>query len=476
MTAITKSILINGKWVKGEDKTVTLKAPYSGQAIAEVSYASNAQLAKAVTAAEKAFQTFRLLPSHKVITMLHKIRHYIHNHGEQFAFHIAQEAGKPLKTSRIEVKRCLHTLDEGIRLCGHEEGQTWDMGVRSWGEGKTAHYQRFPYGVAISITPFNFPLNLVAHKLIPALVSGNTVVHKPAPQTPLSSLAFGEALQYADLPPGVINITPCTNEVAQAVLADDRIKLLSFTGSSQVGWELKRHAYRKKVLLECGGNASAIVHSDADLAKAVKACADGAFLYSGQSCISVQQIRVHKDIFDDFLQGLNHQAQSYVVGDPLDEKTDIGCMISEEAAKRAESWITEAIKAGAVKIAGGERDKAVLTPTILSKTTPDMKVNCEEAFAPIVTVTPYTDFAKAIEEVNKSPFGLQAGVFTQDIQRIHHAYTHLAVGGVIVNDAPSFRMDHMPYGGINLSGNTKEGVQYAVNEMTFGKLMVTRYG
>jgi len=315
-------------------------------------------------------------------------------------------------------------------------------------------------------------LNLVAHKVAPAIAAGCPLVLKPAPQTPLTALMLAEAVQQAGWPDGGLNVLPLSNEDASLLVTDDRIKLISFTGSASVGWQIKKNCGKKKVVLELGGNAGVIVHSDADLAYAADRCVVGGFSYAGQTCISVQRILVERSAFAKFTDLLLEGVKKLRTGDPLDESSDLGPLIRESDAIRASDWIQEAIRTGARLLCGGERRGSVLEPTVLTGTRPEMKVNCQEIFAPVVTVEPYDDFNQALRQINNSPYGLQAGIFTRDAKLIFTAYEELEVGGLIAGDVPAFRIDHMPYGGVKDSGLGREGLRYAIEEMTEPKLLV----
>jgi acyl-CoA reductase-like NAD-dependent aldehyde dehydrogenase len=338
-------------------------------------------------------------------------------------------------------------------------------------EGRWGIVRRFPIGPIAAITPFNFPLNLVAHKLAPAMAVGCPVVLKPAPQTPFCAMLLAKLIVEAGWPASALTVLPVSNEDAVLLVADERIKLLSFTGSAVVGWQLKREAGKKRVLLELGGNAAVIVHNDADVEQAVSRCTSGAFTYAGQSCISVQRILVHADIFDPFCAKMVEAAGSLRVGDPSDEATDVGPMIRASDVQRVEQWIKEAVTGGAKLLCGGSSKASLIAPTLLSATTSDMKVNCEEIFAPIATIDSYDDFDDALDRVNQSRYGLQAGVFTRDAGLIFRAFEKLDVGGVIVGDVPTFRVDPMPYGGVKDSGLGREGIRYAMEEMTERRLL-----
>ena len=340
------------------------------------------------------------------------------------------------------------------------------------GEGRWGITRRFPLAPISAITPFNFPVLLAAHKIAPAIACGATMVLKPPPQDPLSTLAMAEVLQTAGYPPGALSVVPCSVDDAAALLDDPRVRMVTFTGSARVGWMIRERAARKKVALELGGNAAILIEPDADLDLAAARCTLGGYSYAGQSCISVQRILVHEDVYDAFVQRFVARVAALRTGDPLDEATDVGPLIDEANAVRAQSWIEEAVRAGAVLGTGGGRRGPVLEPTVLLETTSAMRVNCEEVFAPVTTVRRYRDFDEALEELNASAYGLQAGLFTHDLRRIRRAFEEAEVGGLIVNDISGFRVDHMPYGGVKESGQGREGVRYAIEEMTDMRLLV----
>ena len=332
--------------------------------------------------------------------------------------------------------------------------------------------RRFPIGPILGITPFNFPLNLVVHKVAPALAAGNSILIKPAPQTPLTSLLLAELLLEAGVPPGGLNVLPCDNRVAEQLVVDPRFKLLSFTGSAPVGWMLKAKCGKKKVVLELGGNAAVIVEPDADLDYVAQRCVTGGFSYAGQTCISVQRIFVHESIVAAFTENLVARVERLETGDPGNERTVVGPLIDPGAAQRIEGWIGDAVAQGARVLSGGTRVGSVVRPTVLSQVTPAMKVSCQEVFGPLVTITPYREFDDVLKAVNESEYGLQAGVFTSNIGRIFQAFEQLEVGAVLANEIPTFRADHMPYGGVKDSGIGREGLRYAIEDMTEPKLLV----
>ncbi|HLW79996.1 MAG TPA: aldehyde dehydrogenase family protein, partial [Terriglobia bacterium] len=375
-------------------------------------------------------------------------------------------------TARAEVERAIFTFTvaagESVRI----QGDWLPLDLQASTAGRWAIVRRFPLGPIASISPFNFPLNLVAHKWAPAIAAGCTIVHKPASQTPLCSLMLAELVEQAGWPAGALSVLPLSGRDAERLVTDDRLRKLTFTGSGAVGWDLKQKAGKKHVTLELGGNAGVIVHHDADFDYAAERSVAGGFSYAGQSCISVQRIFVHSKVLDKFLSAFVPRVQKLKAGDPLDESTDVGPMISAADARRAAEWVEEAVAGGATLLCGGKRRGSVVEPTVLTATRPEMRVNCQEVFAPVVTVEPYDDFAEAVRRVNDSSYGLQAGVFTRDAKLIFCAYEALDVGGVVVGDVPTFRIDHMPYGGVKDSGLGREGLRYAIESMTEPKLLV----
>jgi len=426
----------------------------------------------AIAAAVKAFGTTRRLPAFERQRVLRRISAQIAERKEEFSRTLAQEAGKPIKAARTEVERSIFTFnvaaEESVRIYGEFLPLDW----QEFTAGRWGIVRRYPLGPIAGITPFNFPLNLVAHKVAPAIAAGCPIVMKPAPQTPLCSLLLAECVQLAGWPDGGLNVIPLSNEDADLLVTDDRIKLISFTGSVPVGWEIKRRAGKKKVVLELGGNAAVIVHHDADLAYAVNRCVTGGFAYAGQTSIAVQRILVEHSVYGRFTDLLVESVRRLHTGDPLDPATDVGPLIRESDAIRTIEWIQEAIRGGARLLCGGSRKGMAIEPTILTGTRHDMKVNSQEIFGPVVTVEPYKDFDHAIRQVNNSIYGMQAGVFTRDAKLLFQAYDELEVGGVIAGDVPSFRIDHMPYGGIKDSGLGREGLRSAIEEMTEPKLLV----
>jgi glyceraldehyde-3-phosphate dehydrogenase (NADP+) len=467
----TRGFYLRGKWNE-EGTAVEIRSPYDGAPIAQVFQATREHAEQAIQAAVGAFKTTRKLPVFERQRILRSIAQHITSRKQEFATTMAQEAGKPIRAARTEVERSIFTFTIAAEESARIEGEYLSLDWQQYTAGRWGIVRRFPLGPIAGITPFNFPLNLVAHKVAPAIASGCPIILKPAPQTPLSSLLLAEAVEQAGLPDGAFNVLPLSNEDAGLLVTDDRIKLISFTGSARVGWDIKRRAGKKKVVLELGGNAGVIVHGDADIPLAAERCVAGGFGYAGQTCISVQRILVERPAYGKFRDLLLAGVRQLKMGDPMDEATDVGPLIRESDAIRASEWVQQAIQDGATLLCGGKRHGSMLEPTVLTGTRPDMKVNCEEVFAPVVTVEAYDDFSQALRQINESPYGLQAGLFTRDVNRIFQAYEELEVGGLIAGDVPSFRIDHMPYGGVKDSGLGREGLRYAIEEMTEPKLLV----
>ena len=467
----TQGFYLSGKWLE-EGTPVEIRSPYDGTPLATVYQGTADHAERAIQSAVRAFGSTRRLPAFERQRVLRSIAQHITSRKEDFARTLAQESGKPLKQARTEVERGIFTFivaaEETTRIPGEYLSLDWQQ----FTSGRWGIVRRFPIGPIAGITPFNFPLNLVAHKVAPAIAAGCPIILKPAPQTPLTAFLLAEAVEQAGLPDGAFNVLPLSNEDAGLLVTDDRIKLISFTGSAPVGWDIKRRAGKKKVVLELGGNAGVIVHGDADLAWAAERCVTGGFSYAGQTCISVQRILVERPAFTKFRDLLIAGVSKLKVGDPMDDTTDLGPLIRESDAIRATQWVQEAVQDGATLLCGGKRRGSVMEPTVLTGTRPDMKVNCQEIFGPVVTLEGYDDFAQALRLINESPYGLQAGVFTRDAARIFQAFEELEVGGVIAGDVPSFRIDHMPYGGVKDSGLGREGLRYAIEDMTEPRLLV----
>jgi acyl-CoA reductase-like NAD-dependent aldehyde dehydrogenase len=467
----THGFFLDGKWLE-EGNLVEVRAPYDGAALAHVYQGGREHAEAAIAAAVKAFGTTRRLPAFERQRVLRQIATGIQARKEEFARVLAQEAGKPIKSARAEVERGIFTFniaaEETVRGYGEYLPLDWQQSTA----GRWGIVKRFPLGPIAGITPFNFPLNLVAHKVAPAIAAGCSIVLKPAPETPLTALLLAKVIQQAGWPDGGFNLVPLSNENSGLIVRDDRVKLISFTGSATLGWTIKANAGRKKVILELGGNAGVIVHNDADLTYAATRCVTGSFSYAGQAGISVQRILVEHSVYGKFTELFLAGVSKLKMGDPLDEASDLGPMIRESDAIRAADWVQEALRGGARLLCGGKRKGSMLEPTVLTGTKPDMKVNCQEILAPVVTVEPYHDFPSALREVNNSVYGLQAGLFARDAKLIFQAYEELEIGGLIAGDVPTFRIDHMPYGGVKDSGLGREGLRYAMEEMSEPKLLV----
>ncbi|RMH05569.1 MAG: aldehyde dehydrogenase family protein [Nitrospirae bacterium] len=457
---------------RSSPECVPVSNPYTGEVIAHVCQATASDVEEALCLAVQASSALASVPTYVRAHALASLAEAVRTRQEDFAQTITRESGKPITDARREVNRAIQTFliasEEAKRL----PGEVIPLDLTPGTEHHLGLWQRVPIGPVLGITPFNFPLNLVAHKVAPCVAAGNPLVLKPAPQTPLTALLLGEVFQSLDLPSGTLSILPCSNARAEAMVQDARFQAFSFTGSAAVGWMLKERAGKKRALLELGGNAGVIIEPDADLDFAAKRCAAGGFAYSGQTCIAVQRVFVHEQVYDAFVHVFLDCVKALPCGDPLQESTVVGPLIDERAAQRVETWIREAVAQGASILTGGMRQGAFIAPTVLAEVTPEMKVSCEEVFGPVVTITRYHEFDHALQLVNESPYGLQAGVFTNDVHKIFKAYRQLAVGAVLANEIPTFRADHMPYGGVKDSGLGREGVRYAITELTELKLLV----
>jgi glyceraldehyde-3-phosphate dehydrogenase (NADP+) len=461
--------------LRNTEATAEVHSPYDNHVVAAVCQATVDDAIEALKAAEHAFAETRALPSYRRAAILEHVARRIEHEALDMARGISLESGKPIATARAEVQRAVQTFRIAAEEAKRIGGELLPLDWTPENDGRAGLLRRFPIGPILGITPFNFPLNLVAHKVAPALAAGNPILIKPAPQTPLTALRLGEMVVDAGWPRGAISVLPCSNEVAASMLQSPRLRMLSFTGSAEVGWRLKAMVPRLRCTLELGGNAAMIVHEDADLEHAARAILSGGFTYSGQSCISVQRVFVHKMRWQTLAQRLTEGIEQMVAGDPMDELTQIGPMISLAAAERAANWIEKAVDAGARLLTGGERRGAQLSPALLAKvprTTPLFK---EEVFAPIVFLNPYETFEEAIAAVNDSRYGLQAAVFTRDWGRITHAFRDLEVGAVLMNESTAWRADHMPYGGVKDSGTGREGIRSAIESMTEEKMLVARF-
>lgn len=462
-----------GEWAEGTP--VTICCPHDGVPVGVVHRAGPMDLETAIVACRESFSATRRIPPHRRAEMLRCVAGGIRDRAEEFARTMALESAKPIKQARVEVGRSASIFATAAEEAVRMRGEVVNLDAAPAGEGRFGLVKRFPVGPVAAITPFNFPLNQVAHKLAPAMATGCPVVVKPASQTPMTALMLAEVVRGAGWPPGALSVLPMAAHDARPLVEDPRFAMLSFTGSAEVGWDMKGRAGRKKVALELGGNAGVVVHEDADLDYAATRCAAGGFLYAGQSCISVQRIFVHEGVYDRFLSLFLPRVVALKVGHPLDESADLCSMISLHEAQRVSEWIEEARQAGAKFLTGGRVEGGVVSPTVIADASPRLKVNCREVFAPVVTVRPYSRFEEAIDAVNESDYGLQAGVFTRDVGRIREAFEGLEAGGIMVNEVATWRVDHMPYGGTKGSGFGREGVSYAMEEMTEPRLMALNF-
>ncbi len=469
-TASEKKLLIAGDWVETGD-WVDVRSPYSGEVVGRVAKAGAAEARRAVDAAEAAMQ--EPLPAHKRAEILVRVAGHLGRRHEEVAQTIAAEAGKPLKAARVETSRAMSTFTFAAVEARKLAGEMVPMDASQAGAGKLAFTLRRPIGVVGAISPFNFPLNLVAHKIAPALAAGCAVVLKPASQTPFSALLLAELETEAGLPPGWLNVlVGPASEIGDVLVEDERVRAITFTGSGDVGWTLAERAPRKRVKLELGNATPVIVEADADLEDVATRLAANAFSFAGQSCISVQRIYVRRAAYDDLVARFVPKVEALVVGDPLDEATDVGPLIDAGSRERVLEWIEEARSAGAEVLTGGELENGLVRPTVIANAAPELRVSCEEVFGPVCTIAPYDTLDEAVELANGTRYGLQAGIFTSDLRTALDAIQRLEFGGVTVNEAPTFRADQMPYGGVKDSGNTREGPAYAAREFTEDRLVV----
>ena len=473
-TASTKPhpIFLAGRWVESDDPLVVSNPANPDEPAGATFNASEAQYEEAVEAAVAAFEVTRTLPAYERGGILRNISAGIKARREELGRTIALEAGKPIRDSLVEVDRAVLTFRLGAEEAERMVGETIPLDLMPASKGRMGITRRFPIGPIAGISPFNFPLNLAAHKLAPAIASGNPIVLKPPSKDPLTMLTVAEIVEEAGAPAGSVSILPMTRELGDRMVADDRFKLLTFTGSPSVGWRMKERAGKKKVVLELGGNAGVIIDKTADLDWAVRRCLVGGFTYAGQVCISVQRMFIHEDVWDAFLERFVAGAKAIRSGDPLDPETELGPMVDGAAASRTQRWVDEAVAMGGKLLLGGKADGTFFPPTILTDVPPTAQVCSNEAFAPLVVAFPFKDFGEAVAGVNDSMFGLQTGVFTNDLANAWRAFGELEVGGVIVNDVPTYRIDHMPYGGVKDSGLGREGLRWAIEDMTEIRIMV----
>ena len=465
-------MLINGEWRVGKEY-FDVKNPYDGSFLDRVPLSTKKDVEDAILSAKNAFSVMAEMPAHKKSVILSNTSKIIESAKREIAELITRESGKAIKYSLAEVERSVQTFQFAAEEAKQIHGETIPMDASPNSEKRFAFYQPFPIGIIGAITPFNFPLNLVAHKVAPAIASGNSVVLKPASYTPLTSIKLGEIMMEAGLPNGALNIVfGGGSTVGEWLVESQDLAMISFTGSPSVGRRIKERAGMKRVALELGSNSATIIEHDADIDMAIPRCIIGAFSNAGQVCISLQRIYVHEKLFDEFKEKFIKAVKKIKVGNPMESDTEYGPMIEEKEAVRAEGWIKEAVNKGAKILYGGERKGNIITPTVMTNVKSDMKVVCNEVFAPLVTLIKYKDFEEAIDMVNDSIYGIQAGIFTKDINKAFRGFKKLHVGGVIINDVPTFRVDHMPYGGVKESGTGREGIKFAIKEMTELKLMV----
>jgi acyl-CoA reductase-like NAD-dependent aldehyde dehydrogenase len=468
----TGFLLCGKEWTEGE--ALEVRSPWDQGLVGRVTMATRADARQAVHHAVASLRRARALPRWKRREILEDVAAALIEQKERFAQLIVAEAGKPVRLARAEVDRAVLTFKIAAEEAARLGGESLPLDLTEGNEGRWGLVQRFPVGPVLAITPFNFPLNLVAHKVAPAMAAGCPVILKPAPETPFTALALGEVILKAGWPEEALAVLPLSDaDTAWLAEKEDRIKLISFTGSAKVGWELKARSGRKRVLLELGGNAALIVHGDwSDLDEAAARTAHAAFGYAGQSCVSVQRVFVERCVFQTCLWKVVEEAAKLPAGNPSDEATEIGPLIHLANAERVESWIKEAVAGGAKLVAGGERHGSVVTPAILTATKPGMKLRDEECFGPVMAIEPYDDFEQALADVNRSKYGLQAGLLTRDAGRILTAYRELEVGALIVGDTPSWRTESMPFGGVKDSGLGREGIRSAIEEMTEPRILV----
>ncbi len=448
-------------------KICEIKNPYTGKTVATFPMCDSSDSKQALKIAKEAFSKNKNIPLHQRVSWLEDVIENLKKNREDLAKTITDEVGKPIKFSRIEVDRCIETLRLSISAAIEQNGETFNSDAMPSGRNTISYYTRVPVGVAVLITPFNFPLNLIAHKLAPALISGNSVVLKPTPEAPLTAYKFAKLfIQSKHRSPNSLSLVYGDSEVGSALVRSDIPRAISFTGSVPVGKIISKEAGIKKVSLELGGNAATFVDQSADLEEVAKKCALGAFVNSGQVCISLQRIYAHEKISDKFAKLLALEAKQLILGDPYDDHTFMGPLINEEAAKRAETWVKSAVEEGAQLLSGGSRDGKIFEPTVMSKVTDTMKIVCEEVFAPIVSIVKVKNFDEALKKINNSPYGLQYSIFTNDLKQTQRAINEFDCGGVVVNDIPTIRFDIQPYGGNKLSGIGKEGPKYALEEFT----------
>jgi acyl-CoA reductase-like NAD-dependent aldehyde dehydrogenase len=464
-------IYLAGEWATS-DRPLDVRNPYNDDLVGTTYYATRDQLETAIVSAEAVTPVLREMATFERAAILTKLAANMRRERDAIARLIALEAGKPIRDSEVEADRGIFTVDTAAEEAKRLDGEVIPLDLLPSSKGRFGMVRRFPIGPIAGISPFNFPLNLALHKVAPAIASGNPIVLKPPTKDPLIMLKIAELLEDCGLPKGALSVLPMDRATGDVLVEDDRFKLLSFTGSPDVGWDMKNRAGMKRVVLELGGNAGVVIDEDADLTFAAGRVKTGAFAYAGQVCISVQRVFIHENVYDDFMALLVKETGSIICGDPLDRATDLGPMIDDKGAGRTQQWIEQAVAEGASIVAGGKANGRFFQPTIIENAKPESFVCSREAFAPLVTVFKAPSFAKGVAELNNSVFGLQAGIFTNNLERALYAYEQTEAGGVIINDIPTYRIDHMPYGGVKSSGLSREGVKYAIEDMTEMRLMV----
>ncbi len=466
----TTPFYLAGSWEEG-DRPLEVRYPYDDRLVGTTTYATADQARRARDAAVGAFEANRRTPAYERRAWLQAITDGIRARREEFGRLMTLETGKPIRDALAEVDRAILTFGTAAEEAVRINGEVIPLDVAPAGRGRTGIVRRFPIGPILAISPFNFPLNLPAHKIAPAIAAGNTVIAKPTSKTPLTLLKLAEVAHEAGVPAGVFNVLPMDHEVTELLLRDDAISMLTFTGSSEVGWSLKARAGKKRVLMELGGNAAVIVDRDADIRHAAQRIVAGGFVFAGQTCISVQRVLAHERIFEPLARNIVELTEKLVLGDPLEPTTDVGPVIDNDAAERIGAWLKEAVEAGARVLIGGEADGRMLQPTVLADAPPATRICREEAFAPLVNLSSFADFHEALRQANSTAYGLQAGVFTQSLDHVLDAFDELEVGGVMVNEVSNWRIDPMPYGGVKDSGFGREGLRFAIQEMTEPKLL-----
>lgn len=467
----THPIYLAGEWVTS-DRPLEIRNPYNDELVGTTYFASKEQLETAIVAAEAVTPALRDMPTYERSAILNTLADKMRGERDAIARLIALEAAKPIRDAEVETDRGIFTVETAAEEAKRLEGEVIPLDLLPSSRGRFGMVRRFPIGPIAGISPFNFPLNLALHKVAPAIASGNAIVLKPPSKDPLTMLKITELLDECGLPKGTLSVLPMDRATGDLLVEDERFKLLSFTGSPDIGWDMKNRAGMKRVVLELGGNAGVVVDEDADLAFAASRVKTGAFAYAGQVCISVQRVFIHERVYNEFLGLLVKETESIVSGDPLDRATDLGPMIDSKAAGRTQEWIDQAVSEGARIVTGGKANGRFFEPTIIENAKPHCFVCSREAFAPLVTVFKIPSFAAGVEELNNSVFGLQAGIFTNNLERALFAYERTEAGGVIINDIPTYRIDHMPYGGVKSSGLSREGIKYAIEDMTEMRLMV----